>query len=157
MSSSLVTVNVGGVHFMTYRSTLEGSPMLSKLMETSLGNDDVAFFVDRDPSLFAVCLNWMRGVRVLPTDKSALETLESDADYYGLQSLAEEACKARTGSTRADATKDSLATISDTLTKMLLEFKSVHLTVEKLAGSFPKTSKHPSKRRFAMEHRKTMN
>ena len=47
------------------------------------------FFVDRDPTHFRFILNWLRGVRYLPTDDSVLSELMFEADFYCLHDMVE--------------------------------------------------------------------
>ena len=80
--SDVVTLNVGGRHFVTRRSTLcDGDTFFAGLISVS---DDSEVFVDRDPTHFRYILNWMRGCRRLPDDASALDELHEEASYYSM-------------------------------------------------------------------------
>lgn len=85
-SEQLITVNVGGVYFVTRRSTLEDSDSFFS-GAISLHPDCKELFVDRDPTYFRHILNWMRGVRYLPEDENILQELSWEADYYSLTQL----------------------------------------------------------------------
>jgi hypothetical protein len=77
----LVSLNVGGVYFVTRRQTLHDSSSffegLAKAHPTCC-----ELFIDRDPTYFRYVLNWMRGIRYLPPDDQALQELAFEADYY---------------------------------------------------------------------------
>ena len=152
-TSRVVTLNVGGVCYSTYRSTLRDSHLLCKVVESA--SDDDICFVDRDPSLFPICLNWMRGVTILPTDGTTLRVLGADADYYGLESLSRGVGKALSHTSHSWVTTDPMSSMSESLLKILLEFKSLHMTIERLSGSFPGRTRQEAKRRFATDPRKT--
>ena len=82
--SDLVYLNVGGIYFLTRRSTLlRSNSFFSGLAKST----ETEFFVDRDPSYFRHILNWMRGVRYLPEDDTVLRELTWEADYYCLQDM----------------------------------------------------------------------
>ena len=84
----LVTLNVGGVHFVTRTSTLAASnSFFSGLVSTC--HDAAEIFVDRDPTHFRYVLNWLRGVRVVPDDDMVLRELVWEADFYCLPDLKE--------------------------------------------------------------------
>ena len=81
-----IYLNVGGVYFVTRRSTLSQSNSFFVGAIQSNG-DDVELFVDRDPTHFRYILNWIRGSRVLPEDESTLQELLVEADYYSLSTM----------------------------------------------------------------------
>lgn len=84
----IVYVSVGGIYFVTRRSTLEASSsFFSGLVRQE--PDASEFFVDRDPTHFRYILNWMRGIRLLPEDDMTLRELQWEADYYCLCDLRE--------------------------------------------------------------------
>ena len=79
-------VNVGGVYFLTRKSTLDqSSSFFSKLLLTHPNASEL--FVDRDPAYFRYILNWMRGVRYLPEDDSVLQELLWESDYYCINDM----------------------------------------------------------------------
>ena len=86
--SDTVFLNVGGVYFVTRRSTLLASETFFAGMVRS-DPEATEFFVDRDPSHFRHVLNWIRGVRHLPDDRSVLAELAWEADYYSMPDLRE--------------------------------------------------------------------
>ena len=82
--TDMVHLNVGGVYFLTRRSTLLRSNSFFSGLACS---PDTEFFVDRDPSHFRYILNWMRGVHIIPEDDMILKELIWEADYYCLQDM----------------------------------------------------------------------
>ena len=63
--AEIINLNVGGQKFSTSRDTLTWSPesFFSSLLSgriPSLKDDSGAIFIDRDPKLFAVILNFLR-------------------------------------------------------------------------------------------------
>ena len=88
MSDDTVLLNVGGVYYVTRRSTL----LASETFFAGLVRSDPTcseFFVDRDPSHFRHVLNWIRGVRHLPEDRSVIAELAWEADYYSMPDFRE--------------------------------------------------------------------
>jgi hypothetical protein len=86
MEDSIVNVNVGGIYFATRRSTLAHSD--SFFAAAVRAHPDCAeMFVDRDPTHFRHVLNWLRGVRNLPTDATTLRELRHEADYYNMHDM----------------------------------------------------------------------
>ena len=82
----IVNLNVGGVYFVTRRTTLaQSSSFFSGLIATHPDADDI--FVDRDPTHFRHVLNWMRGVTYLPEDEGVLKELTFEAEYYAMQHM----------------------------------------------------------------------
>ena len=76
-----VYLNVGGVYFVTRRTTLINSNSFFA-GAVRVHSDCCELFVDRDPTHFRYILNWIRGVRHLPEDASVLDELLWEADYY---------------------------------------------------------------------------
>ena len=87
MQDGAVHVYIGGVCFVTNRSTLMTTPFFASLLDTTPDTTEV--FVDRDPTHFRYVLNWMRGVRYVPDDDATIQELRWEADYYGMRDLAE--------------------------------------------------------------------
>eukprot|EP01147_Barroeca_monosierra_P002250 gene2250-5253_t len=93
--SSLVRINVGGVVFVTTRATLLPpgadpsffSALLSGRVPT-ITDSSGALFVDRDPKLFEIVLNFLRSgyVRLRDID---LGELKHESDFYGVTSLSQ--------------------------------------------------------------------
>lgn len=83
MGERLVYLNVGGVVFVTRRSTVEQTAFFEAALRCRADDCD-ELFVDRDPTFFRYILNWMRGVTQLPEDDAVLQELAWEADYYGL-------------------------------------------------------------------------
>jgi len=82
----LVSLNVGGVYFVTRRETLaRSSSFFSGLVDSH--SQCTELFVDRDPTHFRHVLNWIRGVRFLPDDETTLRELSWEADYYALADM----------------------------------------------------------------------
>ncbi|XP_006000631.1 putative potassium channel regulatory protein [Latimeria chalumnae] len=94
-NQEVVVLNVGGMKFTTFPSTLRRYPD-SKLARMLDGSDpdfrvvNGQFFVDRDGSLFRHILEYLRTRHLtLPPDFFEYERLAKEADFYGLQSLAD--------------------------------------------------------------------
>ena len=85
---SVIYLNVGGVYFVTRRSTLlQSECFFSGALRT--GHECTELFVDRDPTHFRYILNWLRGSRFLPEDDATLQELLIEADYYSISSMVE--------------------------------------------------------------------
>lgn len=95
--SGWITLNVGGRHFTTSRSTLLAKEPLSMLarmfaddnnvylMNPSVTDANGAFLVDRSPEYFEPILNYLRhGVVVLDTQVNPRGVLE-EAVFYGMK------------------------------------------------------------------------
>eukprot|EP00049_Salpingoeca_infusionum_P024510 m.16103 g.16103 ORF g.16103 m.16103 type:complete len:648 (+) comp6928_c0_seq2:389-2332(+) len=95
LSDSIITLNVGGVLFMTSRATLErgnsgdqesflGALLSGRL--PALCDENGALFIDRDPHLFSVILNYLRSSYLRLNDVEPAELLH-EAKFYGIASL----------------------------------------------------------------------
>ncbi len=85
----IVTLNIGGCLFQTSKETLEKEETFFKsLMKNNY--EEHTIFVDRDPAFFRYILNWLRGSRVLPDDKSILVELYEEADFYCIEHMKRE-------------------------------------------------------------------
>ena len=91
--SRVISLNVGGTSFATTRQTLMKYPdsLLAKICSTDVHvakDSNGAYFIDRDPELFRLILNYLRTgyLRKLPPNHN-LEDLEIEADYFGLSEL----------------------------------------------------------------------
>ena len=81
----IISLNVGGCTFWTYRSTLcQREDFFSGLVKNGETSE---YFIDRDPAQFRYILNWLRGNRSLPDDAMSLRELAEEADYYLLKDL----------------------------------------------------------------------
>lgn len=106
----LVSLNVGGVYFVTRRETLARSTsFFSGLVACQPQCTEV--FVDRDPTHFRHVLNWIRGVRFLPDDETTLRELSWEADYYGLADM----CQSIRATKQYHSVPHSLQDISELL------------------------------------------
>ena len=90
-SSEIINLNVGGTKFSTSRQTLTQIPdtfftgLLSGRIMT-FRDDSGAIFIDRDPVLFRIILNYLR-TRSLPLEEVKLKELRHEAEFYGLAPL----------------------------------------------------------------------
>ena len=89
--AEIINLNVGGQKFSTSRDTLTWSPesFFSSLLSgriPSLKDDSGAIFIDRDPKLFAVILNFLRTKEISPTGVD-VSALRHEAEFYGIASL----------------------------------------------------------------------
>ena len=90
-SSEIINLNVGGTKFSTSRQTLTQisdtffTGLLSGRIMT-FRDDTGAIFIDRDPVLFRVILNYLRN-RSLSLDEIKLKELKHEAEFYGLAPL----------------------------------------------------------------------
>lgn len=90
----VVILNVGGLKFTTWPSTLQQFPE-SRLARMLGGNDrefpliNGQFFVDRDGVLFSYILDFLRTRQLsLPSDFADYQRLQREADFYELDSIA---------------------------------------------------------------------
>ncbi|XP_061463535.1 potassium channel regulatory protein [Rhineura floridana] len=91
----MIILNVGGLKFTTWPSTLQRFPE-SRLARMLSGNDlecrlvNGQFFVDRDGVLFSYILDFLRTLQLsLPSDFSDYQRLQREADFYELYSVAD--------------------------------------------------------------------
>ena len=93
-----ITLNVGGVSFITSMTSLEGEP--DNLIVTSAKHGNVmqgdnvqgSIFFDRDPAVFAYIINWLRSKAcntpfLAPETKHERQMLSIEAGYYLLNEL----------------------------------------------------------------------
>src|SRR3990167_652728 len=87
----LVKLNVGGVKYITAKSTLfsKGENFFTLLVENdegkrvpSLRDDEGYIFVDRDGELFRHVLNYLRTGKLFKPDNLPLAQLELELDFY---------------------------------------------------------------------------
>ncbi|XP_015588379.1 BTB/POZ domain-containing protein KCTD3 isoform X2 [Cephus cinctus] len=87
----IVHLNVGGTRFSTSRQTLSWIPdsfftaLLSNRI-TSRRDENGALFIDRDPKIFSVILNYLR-TRDIDLKSIDIRTLRHEAEYYGITPL----------------------------------------------------------------------
>ncbi|XP_050409900.1 BTB/POZ domain-containing protein KCTD6 [Patella vulgata] len=93
--SDSITLNVGGVLYMTTKSTLCKYPdsMLGVLMSgtfPSIIDSNGHYFIDRDGTIFQHILNFLRSSHLsLPADFVNFDLLAIEADFYQIQPLLE--------------------------------------------------------------------
>ncbi len=81
-----ITIDVGGLCFVSLNTTLKKSPYLCKL----INSNEEYVFIDRDPTLFYYILNYLRSdmIYLSTDDKNLIEYLKNEATFYGLDELA---------------------------------------------------------------------
>ena len=89
--AEIIHLNVGGQRFSTSRDTLTWSPdsFFGSLLSgriPSLKDDSGAIFIDRDPKLFALILNFLRTKEISSTGVD-VSALRHEAEFYGIASL----------------------------------------------------------------------
>ena len=101
MPNDLVNLNVGGQKFSTSKNTLlslQGEEtFFSSLISGRIpSNQDEsgAYFIDRDPTLFRLILNYLRTQQLHllleASDAKQLSALIHEANYYGIAPLAKQ-------------------------------------------------------------------
>ncbi|XP_034112943.1 BTB/POZ domain-containing protein KCTD3 [Drosophila albomicans] len=90
-SSDLVNLNVGGQRFSTSRQTLTWIPdtFFTALLSgriSSLRDEHNAIFIDRDPTLFSIILNYLR-TKDIDIKHCEIRALRHEAEYYGITPL----------------------------------------------------------------------
>ncbi|XP_040566338.1 BTB/POZ domain-containing protein KCTD3 [Lepeophtheirus salmonis] len=89
----IVDLNVGGTSFSTSKSTLTSIPdtFFSALISdrlTSARDKNGAIFIDRDPDLFKIILNYLRTRRIFGNlEKPVLKALFYEAEFYSILPL----------------------------------------------------------------------
>ncbi|CAH1792251.1 unnamed protein product [Owenia fusiformis] len=90
-TGEIITLNVGGTKFSTSKQTLTWIPdtfftsMFSGRIST-LHDDTGAIFIDRDPGLFAIILNFLR-TKEIDLLNIPVHALRHEAEYYGVTPL----------------------------------------------------------------------
>ncbi|CAK9808751.1 BTB/POZ domain-containing protein KCTD3 [Anthophora plagiata] len=89
--SDIVHLNVGGTRFSTSKQTLTWVPdsFFTALLSNRIAShrDEIgALFIDRDPKLFSVILNYLR-TKDIDLKNVDLRTLRHEAEYYGITPL----------------------------------------------------------------------
>ncbi|XP_034484975.1 BTB/POZ domain-containing protein KCTD3 [Drosophila innubila] len=90
-SGDLVNLNVGGQRFSTSRQTLTWIPdtFFTALLSgriSSLRDEHNAIFIDRDPTLFSIILNYLR-TKDIDIKNCEIRALRHEAEYYGVTPL----------------------------------------------------------------------
>ncbi|XP_061402178.1 BTB/POZ domain-containing protein KCTD3 [Musca vetustissima] len=90
-SGDLVNLNVGGQRFSTSRQTLTWIPdtFFTALLSgriSSLKDETGAIFIDRDPALFSIILNYLR-TKEIDVKNCEIRALRHETEYYGLTPL----------------------------------------------------------------------
>ncbi|GLD65709.1 SH3KBP1-binding protein 1-like protein, partial [Lates japonicus] len=90
-SGDIIHLNVGGKRFSTSRQTLTWVPdsFFSSLLSgriSTLKDETGAIFIDRDPSLFAPILNFLRTKELHPRSIN-VQMLMHEAEFYGITPL----------------------------------------------------------------------
>lgn len=89
--SEIINLNVGGQRFSTSRQTLTWIPdtFFTGLLNgriSSLRDGNGAIFIDRDPKLFAIILNYLR-TKDIDISKCDVRALRHEAEYYSIAPL----------------------------------------------------------------------
>ncbi|XP_053985196.1 BTB/POZ domain-containing protein KCTD3 isoform X2 [Hylaeus anthracinus] len=87
----IVHLNVGGTRFSTSKQTLTWIPdsFFTALLSNRIAShrDEIgALFIDRDPKLFSIILNYLR-TKDIDLKNVDLRTLRHEAEYYGITPL----------------------------------------------------------------------
>ncbi|XP_058808966.1 BTB/POZ domain-containing protein KCTD3 isoform X2 [Phymastichus coffea] len=87
----IIHLNVGGTRFSTSRQTLSWIPdsFFTALLSNRIASrrdDSGALFIDRDPKIFSVILNYLRTKDIDLKDVN-IRTLRHEAEYYGITPL----------------------------------------------------------------------
>ncbi|KAJ6641901.1 BTB/POZ domain-containing protein KCTD3 [Pseudolycoriella hygida] len=90
-AGDIVNLNVGGTKFSTSKPTLTWIPdtFFTALLSgriSSLRDDTGAIFIDRDPHLFSVILNYLR-TRDIDLKQIDIRVLRHEAEYYNISPL----------------------------------------------------------------------
>ena len=91
LPGEIINLNVGGHSIATSRQTLMSIPdtFFTSLLSgriPSLKDSSGAIFIDRDPHIFSIILNYLR-TRQLNIDGCSIDALKHEAGFYGLTSL----------------------------------------------------------------------
>ncbi|XP_067618664.1 SH3KBP1-binding protein 1 [Eurosta solidaginis] len=90
-NADLVNLNVGGQRFSTSRQTLTWIPdtFFTALLSgriSSLRDETGAIFIDRDPALFSIILNYLR-TKDIDIKSCEIRSLRHESEYYGITPL----------------------------------------------------------------------
>ncbi|XP_018563863.1 BTB/POZ domain-containing protein KCTD3 isoform X1 [Anoplophora glabripennis] len=107
-SGDILHLNVGGKRFSTSRQTLTLIPdtFFTALLSgriSSLRDEKGAIFIDRDPKIFSIILNYLR-TREIELNGTDIRTLRHEAEYYNIAPLVKRLmlCEELTQSTCGD-------------------------------------------------------
>ncbi|KAH9259402.1 hypothetical protein BASA81_002445 [Batrachochytrium salamandrivorans] len=100
-ASNPVKLNVGGTYFSTSVGNLTREPntffaaMFSGRWEIKINPKDDAIFIDRDPTMFATIINYLRTRKIVLGNLTLTqrETLYEEADFYQIASLLDQLSK----------------------------------------------------------------
>jgi len=98
-SSKIINLNVGGTVFATSRETLNAAG--DSFFTSLIGNNFKAerdhqnnLFIDRDPKLFSIVLNFLRSqcthLTVDKCNRAKLQSIHAEAEFYAVTPLMEE-------------------------------------------------------------------
>lgn len=96
MPGDIIHLNVGGKRFSTSKETLTWvtDSFFTSLLSgriSSLKDEKGAIFIDRDPALFAVILNYLR-TKEVDLSNVDIGCLKNEAEYYGIKPLVRRLC-----------------------------------------------------------------
>ncbi|XP_063922252.1 BTB/POZ domain-containing protein KCTD3 [Zophobas morio] len=107
-AGDIIHLNVGGKRFSTSKQTLNLIPdtFFTALLSgriSSLRDENGAIFIDRDPEIFSIILNYLR-TREIDLHGTNLRTLRHEAEYYNIAPLVKRLilCEELTQSTCGD-------------------------------------------------------
>lgn len=122
-NKKLISLNVGGTYFTTYRSTLtKSTPQNSPLHRISTNSTNInwdrdekgAYVIDRDPVYFQVILNYLRNNTLYFGRDVTEEGLLIEAEYFNLPKLMEE-LKKRINLNHLQRNRDSITQFVDNI------------------------------------------
>lgn len=104
MSDERYYIDIGGCLYVSTYTTLKKSPTLDAILDETA--TETPPFVDRDASAFQYILNFLRNgsVHVNPDDKSFIEFLMGEAQYFGLRKMESQLSKLLEKKSRNDLT-----------------------------------------------------
>ncbi|KAL4237686.1 BTB/POZ domain-containing protein kctd3 [Mactra antiquata] len=96
MPGDIIQLNVGGKRYATSKETLLWIPdsFFTSLLSgriSSLKDDKGAIFIDRDPSLFSIILNYLR-TKEVDLSNVDIGSLKHEAEFYGIKPLVRRLC-----------------------------------------------------------------
>lgn len=91
-SAEIVNLNVGGKTFTTTKHTLlsVSDTFFSVLLSgriPSYKDQSGAIFIDRDPELFSIILNYLRTSKLFNVSENNVNILRHEAEFYGITPL----------------------------------------------------------------------
>lgn len=90
--SEIISLNVGGQRFSTTRHTLQSisdtffTVLLSGRIP-SYKDSTGAIFIDRDPELFSIILNYLRTHQLFNIREDNVDALKHEAQFYGISPM----------------------------------------------------------------------